>query len=452
MRPGRHGAEARPARRVRARLQRRLFWSFGVVIALTLLVAGSVTSLLGGPTWRQEAARLQRFAARRFAHLWDTPAERDAFAQALADELDTEVLVLDAGRGQLARFGEPCRGKRVETAVARRGEALGYVSVCARRERGPAEGPGPFRIALPLLAAGATVWAASGVVARHLARPLAELARAAGDLGAGRFSSRVRVRPGAEDEAGALGRVFNDMAARIERQLDDQRALLAAVSHEIRTPLARIRILTEMARDGDARQLDALDREVVEIDELVGELLASSRLDFGAIAPVGLDALDVGRKALERAGAGPEALAPEGEGPFGFAGDATLALRAVLNLVANARAHGGGVESLRVSRRGGHVVFAAEDRGPGFAPGDEARAFEPFYKGPAGRQAGSRSVGLGLALVRRIAEAHGGFASAENRPGGGARVTLAFAVAPARPAPPGDAELAGLFGAGCRRA
>jgi two-component system, OmpR family, sensor kinase len=295
-----------------------------------------------------------------------------------------------------------------------------------------------------------TLWAASGVVARHLARPLAELARAARDLGAGRFSSRVRVRPGDGDETGALGQVFNDMASRIERQLEDQRALLAAVSHEIRTPLARIRILTEMARDGGGEPLDSIDREVVEIDELVGELLASSRLDFGAIEPVRLDALDVAKKAFERAGAPPEALSAEGEGPFVFSGDATLALRAVLNLLVNARAHAGGVESLRVRRRGEHIVFEAEDRGPGFAPGDDARVFEPFYKGPSGRQAGARSVGLGLALVKRIAEAHGGHASAENRPGGGARVTLAFAVEPKREG--GVAPLDLDFGGRCRRA
>lgn len=422
-----------PFWRVRARLQRRIFWGFGAVIALTLLVAGAATALLGGPTWRQEANRVQRFASRRFAQIWERPAERDAFAEALADDLDTEVTVLDRARQPLVNYGEPCRGKRFETPVQRRGETLGYVSVCARRDRLAGEGgAGPWRFLLPLLAAGATIWAASGVIARHLARPLSELVRVARDLGAGRFSSRVRLAPGEEGETAVLGQIFNDMAGRIERQLEDQRALLAAVSHEIRTPLARIRILTEMARDGDASPLDTIDREVVEIDELVGELLASSRLDFGAIEPVRLDALDVATKALERAELGPEVLAAEGEAPFTFSGDATLALRAVLNLVVNARAHAGGVEALRVLRRGEHVVFVAEDRGPGFAPGDEVRVFEPFYKGPTGRQAGARSVGLGLALVKRIAEAHGGHASAENRPDGGARVTLAFAVEPRR--------------------
>jgi signal transduction histidine kinase len=423
---------------VRAQLQRKIFWGFGVVIALALLAAGSVTWLVGGPTWRQEAVRLQRFAAQRFAHIWGTPAERDAFAQALAEDLDAEVLVLDPDRQQLARFGEPCRAKRVETAVARKGTTLGYVSVCARPAHFPGDGPGPLRFALPLLAAGATLWAISGAMARHLSHPIVELTRAARDLGTGRLSSRVRLRPGDHGETGALGRVFNDMAERIERQLADQRALLAAVSHEIRTPLARIRILTEMAREGDPAPLDTIDREVVEIDELVGELLASSRLDFGAIEPSRLDAIDVGQKALERAGLGPETLSAEGEGPFTFSGDATLALRAVLNLLVNARAHAGGAEALLVRRRGGHVVFEALDRGPGFAPGDEARVFEPFYKGPTGRKAGARSVGLGLALVKRIAEAHGGYAAAENRPGGGARVTLAFAIEPARPGAPND--------------
>jgi signal transduction histidine kinase len=81
------------------------------------------------------------------------------------------------------------------------------------------------------------------------------------------------------------------------------------------------------------------------------------------------------------------------------------------------------VEALRILERDGHLAFCVDDRGPGLLPGEETRVFEPFYRkdrGGEAREAGS--IGLGLALVQRIARAHGGEAFAENRPGGGARV------------------------------
>src|SRR6185436_9849531 len=108
---------------------------------------------------------------------------------------------------------------------------------------------------------------------------------------------------------------------------------------------------------------------------------------------------------------------------------ATLIRRAIANLVDNARVHGGGVRAVRVERRGGEVVVEVDDRGPGVPLAERERVFEPFER--AGR---GGSLGLGLALVRRIATAHGGRAWIEDAPDGGARVSLAIAIAPA-PAP-----------------
>src|SRR5207244_2374596 len=139
-------------------------------------------------------------------------------------------------------------------------------------------------------------------------RPYGELARVAHDIGMGKLSSRFSLAPwNAHGEALMLADAINDMAERIEKQMKDQRELLAGVSHEIRTPLSRIRLLVELCRskngDGaspgklavDEETLDEIDREVVEIDALVGELLASSRLDFAAVSPHDLDAKDVAR-------------------------------------------------------------------------------------------------------------------------------------------------------------
>ena len=309
--------------------------------------------------------------------------------------------------------------------ITRGDQILGRVSLCADRYR-----TSPFQIALPLFVTLTILWAASGKIAHRLAQPMAELARVAHEIGLGNFAARAKLgRHRHHGEAAALALTINQMAGRIERHLTEQRELLAAVSHELRTPLARIRLITEMARDKGAPDatLDDLDREVVEMDALVGDLLASSRLDFAMLSRRPIDAVEATARALERAGVDAGVLAVDDEGdlePLRVEADATLLARALANLVDNARKHGGGIESVRVRREGEEVAIEVEDRGAGFDEGEEARIFEPFY-----RRSEQGSLGLGLSLVKRIAEAHGGRAYAENRLGGGARVAIALPVA-----------------------
>jgi len=288
----------------------------------------------------------------------------------------------------------------------------------------------PFWI--PLCIAVTVLWAASGQIARRLTRPLGELTRVTHEIGVGNLKARAHVNPWYDGEAGVLGQAINEMAERIERQMADQRELLAAVSHELRTPLGRIRILAELARTrpGDAKVVDDLDREVVEIDALVGDLLAKSRIDFSAVARQRLQGGAVAERALERAGVSAEHLAAE-PGDLSLDGDPTLLARALANLLQNAQRHGGGVVQLRVRRLGDAIAFEVEDAGPGFPAGEQDRAFQAFHSRPpaGGKEAGG--LGLGLSLVARIAEVHGGRAYAENRPEGGARVGFQVSAAAA---------------------
>lgn len=279
------------------------------------------------------------------------------------------------------------------------------------------------------------LWAMSGKVARRIAQPIYDLVRVTREIGDGKLSARAALACGGFDELALLARSVNDMAARIERQMADQKQLLAEVSHELRTPLARLRLLVELARSGklEPSTLDEIEREAVEIDALVGELLASARLDFSALARRPLDAADLARRAAERAGLEAERVVVEGA-PV-CEGDATLVARALANLLDNARKHGAGAARLRVRTGPGLVAFEVEDRGPGFPPEEIERISAALERGERPRRDGvarpEGSLGLGLSLVHRIARAHEGRLTLANCPGGGACVRLEIPAAAA---------------------
>jgi signal transduction histidine kinase len=239
--------------------------------------------------------------------------------------------------------------------------------------------------------------------------------RVANDIGQGRLDTRVTLRRSRYGEIAILADAINDMAARIQKQMRDQRELLAAVSHEIRSPLSRMRLLLELARDSReknalGKQLDGMERELIEINELTGKLLASSRLDFSALETRELDARTLALGALERASLSSSLL--EEPAPVHIAGDPTLLSRALSNLLENAVKYGGGPTELRITTQGGHAEFTVRDGGPGFQDAELPNVFESFVRGAA--SSGGGSLGLGLALVRRIALAHGGRVWARN--------------------------------------
>ncbi|KFE72385.1 sensor histidine kinase [Hyalangium minutum] len=410
----------RLGRYLHARLHRRIFVWFGLSIFITGVAVATVINLVGGSSWRQNVDQVRTFTSNRFAEVWDDPQQRDALVQGIARDLSVDLELHDATGALIRRAGAACDTPDYSIPVVRSGVLLGTVEACYFRNR-PRRA---WNFIAPLLLMGVMLWTLSGTIARRLTRPMDALVRAAAGLGAGKLATRVQMTPGATDEMGLLAAAFNDMAARIERQMADQRELLAAVSHELRTPLAHLRVLTEILRDsgGDPKTLDNVDREVVELDALVGELLASSRLDFGQVTLRPLDSKELASRALQRTGLPAELLAVE-VSDTALVADATLLGRALANLLENARKHGQGAEALRIFEHEGRLAFCVDDRGPGLQPGEETRIFQPFYRkdrGAEAREAGS--LGLGLALVQRIAKAHGGDVFAENRPGGGARV------------------------------
>lgn len=258
------------------------------------------------------------------------------------------------------------------------------------------------------------LFAMSGAIAWRLTRPLLLAVRAARDIGDGKLDTRIDARRHG-GEVRLLATAINDMAGKIQQQLADQRQLLAAVSHELRTPLGHMRVLIETARDhNDPKPLAELEREVLVLDDLVGRLLASSRLEFGNLDRRQLDLGELVTDAATSASVPPEAI--EAIGDVHASIDPTLVRRAVANLIDNARVHGNGAVAVRIERRDAQVAIEVDDAGPGVLPDRRADAFRAFVPSSGG------GLGLGLALVSRIANAHGGRAWITDRPGGGARV------------------------------
>lgn len=405
-------------RYVRARLKRRIFaWFLGGLVTTGVLVA-TVMVLVGRvhePHWRFYE-NVQSWVGRQFARDWDDPATRERFARQTAEDFAGAIELRDARGDSLLHDGPACLHPVFEFPVTRAGVSLGSGRLCV--PHGPQAG---WRWGLVATLGLFGIWVASGRVARRLARPLDDLTEVVKKIGAGDLKARAQLSCGQPDEIGVVAEAVNEMAARIEKQMIDQRELLATVSHEMRTPLARLRIISEIARETgtSAKTFDDLDREVMEMDALVGQLLASSRVEFGQVSPRALSLRDLCTEAVERAGLSAETLRIDGASDQ-LEADPTLLHRALANLFDNAKKHAGGVEALEVTSDGARVRFEVLDRGPGIS-GDPEALFRKFTRGELGSDTG---LGLGLALVKRIAEAHRGSVFARNREGGGAAFGL----------------------------
>ena len=259
-------------------------------------------------------------------------------------------------------------------------------------------------------------------VVRRLTRRLESLKQGVEAFGAGALHQRVA--EDGRDEVAAVGASFNRAASRIEALLRSHQSLLANASHELRSPLARLKMAVAMMEDAAPAQKLALrkeiDTDIAELDALVEEVLLASRLDAASTVEH-KEAVDLlGLAAEEAARVGATAQGDDVQ----LQGEERLLRRALRNLLENARRYGGGeVEALVARRAGGGAEVRVCDRGPGVPEAYRERIFEAFFRlpGHAEREGG---VGLGLSLVRQIAERHGGRVRCEPREGGGSCFVL----------------------------
>ncbi|MEP7138324.1 MAG: HAMP domain-containing sensor histidine kinase [Caldimonas sp.] len=337
-------------------------------------------------------------------------------------------------RPGLRQAGAGTGARARELAAARRG-APSEERVTRPAPPWPLLPPGLPRgigLAAVLLVLFVAVAAGAYPVVRRLTRRLEALKLGVEQFGAGELSHRVSIS--GADEVAAVASSFNVAAARVEALVHSHRSLLANASHELRSPLARMKMAVSMLDDATPPQRDRLkaeiDKNVAELDQLVEEVLLASRLD-ASHEPLHRDRVDLLAVAAEEAAR--VGAAVDAPSTLVVGGDERLLRRALRNLLENAHRYGGDdIEVTLALRPSGParrvVVIVVSDRGPGVPAAMRERIFEPFFRMPGhAEQAGG--VGLGLALVKQIAERHGGTARCEAREGGGSRFVIELADA-----------------------
>lgn len=282
------------------------------------------------------------------------------------------------------------------------------------------------------------------IVIRVGLRPLERIGRVASEIAGGDLSRRVEPTD-PRTEVGRLGRSLNEMLGQIEQAFADRsmseerlRRFLADASHELRTPLASIRGYAELFRLGAADDPDTLGRSMARIESeatrmgvLVEDLLLLARLDQAP--PPRRESVDLTELAQGAAhdaraiGPGRE-VTVRAEAPATVCGDPDQLRQLLSNLIGNAVIHSpaGTAIEIAVQQRGNLAWLSVRDHGPGLPDDAGDQLFERFWRGEAGRQRGPGGAGLGLAIVRAVAAAHGGEAHAGNAPGGGARFTVSL--------------------------
>lgn len=405
---------------IRNRLFFKIYLTVLGSIGLVALLLALVTFLGKLDPNDPASERLDRFVAAMYPAT-DSPLAWQQTTERLARGLDTDITIFGPDGKVLASSGNAITRDMINQRQTYRRHNRGIlvanlaggkqVAALARKSFTP---PRAHIINIILLIAAATGIAAYPIV-RQLTRRLEEVRLGMERWGSGALDSRITVR--GKDEVALVADTFNKAADRIEHLVRSQKSLLANASHELRSPLARLRMAIEIYSDTGAEKVKSeIVNNLSELDELVEEILLSSRLD-GAKAPVLDQSVDL--LALTAEEASLHNLEVGGQTAL-VTGNAKLLRRLIRNLIQNALRHGAPPVEISMEQSGSDTTrLIVRDQGKGLPPEERERVFEAFYR-PAGRSEAAGGWGLGLSLVRQIAQAHGGTVGYRDAPGGGA--------------------------------
>jgi len=425
------------------RRRRLVYRVYGFVAVLAIAIMAALLILpryTRAPRYMEPHAAIVQYLIERWSA--KNPQDLDTVLARIEPRLRGKLSLFDASGKLLRSDTDPPLDAPTDDEKRTLGDAkwsLDWGRIVVRSDDGSMIGvyapnrPGfPWSYVLPL---GAMILVLVGIASvwfsRRLARPLDQLANAARRFGAGDITARANLM--LADEVGDVGRAFDEMADRTARLLRSQRQLMGDVSHELRTPLARIRVALELAAEDPVAAGDVLSdvgTDLDEIDQLIGDILTTARLD-GEHAKIDREATSVTELA-ERATRRFQARHPKRtlerspSDDRAIQCDPLLLRRAIDNLLDNAAKYSDADTpvTLAILPNGTSVAFEIVDRGIGMSAAEIDLAFTPFWRADDSRTRKTGGVGLGLALARRIARAHGGDVTLASRPGQGTTARL----------------------------
>ena len=269
------------------------------------------------------------------------------------------------------------------------------------------------------------------VATRYLLRPVRELSEGVERLRRGDLNVEMKTRR--TDELGQLMTSFNEMAGAVRERIRARDQLLVDVSHEIRSPLTRMRVALAMMPDGAAKA--SVIEDVEETEAMISELLETERLDspHGGLSTARTDLTEIVRGCVDERGREEPGVQLEGgDTPRSAVVDAERIRVVMGNLLTNALRHSDPEgPPVRVVVRGADedILIAVHDCGVGIGEEDLPRVFEPFYRVDRSRSKDTGGYGIGLSLVKRIVEAHGGTITVTSRLGEGTSVSVSLPAA-----------------------
>jgi signal transduction histidine kinase len=397
-------------------LRRRLYLQIYFTIIASLVIVAVLSAVLWNVFGRDGLNREAMDITGRLAFISLPPAEAPSDVQRevverLGRQLDIEISLFDSNRRLIAASDKasPPPPESAERGGWHRmhGPPAWALSLPDGRwlvvDLGRRGGHRPLlNLALLLGSIALGVGLGAYPFVRRLTRRLERLQIGVERIGAGDLAARVEVK--GHDEVAGLARSFNEAAGKIETLLGAHRMLLANASHELRTPLSRIRLGVELLKDGgDPERRAALQRDIAELDALIDEILLMSRLDAGSHADLS-QRIDLVALTAEEC-ARYEDCTLSGRAPDIF-GDPRLLRRLIRNLLENAHNHAAPPVEVVISQSDDRVALTVSDCGDGIPEADQEKVFQPFFRSP--NRQNLKGYGLGLPLVRQIAEAHGG--------------------------------------------
>lgn len=363
------------------------------------------------------------------------PVDRDAVATAMSGETQYSLATVEEGD----------RLRILTVPVDVEGTPVGVLQVGLKRDEidellAILLGTLAFAVPLVLLVAGVGGYLLAG----RALRPVATITALASRIGGEDLGARLDLQL-PDDELGRLASTFDGMLARIEDAFERQRRFTSDAAHELRTPLTLIRSQVDLAlarsRSPDAYReaLQGVDGDLERLTGLVSKLLMVARADTGrmVLEQSEFDLAETISHVLDQYtyGAAESGVVVNDESsPTLYNGDEDLVVQVLVNLVDNALRHTGEGGTVSVGCAYGDdrqdVRLWVQDSGVGIAPEHQQRIFDRFYRVDSGRTREFGGAGLGLAICKAIAEAHGGEISLTSEPDRGTRVELRLPVEP----------------------